>query len=570
MKRLYFCLMAACISCLVPKFEAWAIPSKEKWEFIFTDPFDSKNKRHIGGVVLKFVEGGEETIDSETRKDIKKHPKFFFREPDDILRLQLGGLAAYLKSKDEKTQQNWLPIFQDIWKKAGLSEVPSNIQKPDEVLKQFESRDFSFKGLNGEGLLLKMFPYEIELVNNLLDAGLPFDVGSLSKAIPQSIPLKSVLDSLDNMADVGKQALGDILAQKSNWSLSSAVMEITGPLRLLAIMADSRFAGMDSLKSQMDAKKLLSADDIGNFFEHGKVETTTFALLTPGDLDRIQRGTPIPYVEHLEMLRCGKTDAEIFGVVNEKVNVATKGMIKSLDLSSGISEKRMALFTTAYFKDRWKFGPFESKEGVFTKADGTKINTDFIDAYGSLVYKKLANGDILALIPFKVGDWHYAIHMPAKTPESPENIPLFDSKHFEGVSSGLPKYEKDVVTDTLYSGSMESIEFPELDITSDYKNLRGIFSKQFPEMGGTFWGDAFIESMWQKVRVIVNPKGVEAAAVTSMDCFDCMPESTPVSLRVNRPYAMAIVEGVGERKGSEGFTYYPHFIGWVGDPSLKE
>ncbi|MGL4372048.1 MAG: hypothetical protein ACRCTK_05295 [Alphaproteobacteria bacterium] len=301
---------------------------------------------------MKFVEGGEETLDAELRKDIKKDPEFFFREPDDILRLQLGGLADYLKSKDEKTQQKWLPTFQGLWENAGLSEAPSNIQKPDEVLKQFTLRKFTFNGLNGEGLFLTMFPHELELVNNLLDAGLPFDAGSLSKAIPQSIPLKSVLDSLDNMADVGKQALGDILAQKSNWSLSSAVMEITGPLRLLAIMADSRFAGMDSLKSQMDGKKLLSADDIGNFFEHGKVETTTFALLTPDDLDHIKRGTPISYVEHLEMLRCGKTDAEVSGVANKKINIATKGMIKSLDLPSGISEKRMALFTTAYFKDR--------------------------------------------------------------------------------------------------------------------------------------------------------------------------------------------------------------------------
>jgi Serpin (serine protease inhibitor) len=186
------------------------------------------------------------------------------------------------------------------------------------------------------------------------------------------------------------------------------------------------------------------------------------------------------------------------------------------------------------------------------------------------VYKKLANGDILALIPFKIGDWHYAIHMPAKMPASAKDIPLFDSKHFEGVSSRLPEYEEDVVTDTLYSGSMEFIKFPELDITSDYKNLRGIFSEQFPAMEETFWKDAFIESMGQKARVIVNRRGVEASAVTMMCGSDALVEKTPVSLRVNRPYTMAIVEGVGEKKGSEGFTYYPHFIGWVGDPSLKE
>lgn len=215
----------------------------------------------------------------------------------------------------------------------------------------------------------------------------------------------------------------------------------------------------------------------------------------------------------------------------------------------------MYIVNTIYLKDEWQDGFNEdaTSEGVFTLADGTEINADYM--HGTFDTDVIKNDNFTAVsLPLK-GTGKMTFVLPDEgvdaasllsTPEAIEQI--FNADHLNNltVKLSLPKFSFESEFDLIQSlkdlGMNKAFDETAADLTGIVDNIRA---------------NAYVYKVQQGTDITVNESGLEAAAYTYIDVQERDMDPEILEFDFNRPFIfiVSLNEGV------------PVFIGVVQNPN---
>ena len=251
----------------------------------------------------------------------------------------------------------------------------------------------------------------------------------------------------------------------------------------------------------------------------------------------------------VEYERVDFTDSDTQNVIDSKINEASHGLIPGLGID--IDPKTLALLTDIlYFKAQWET-PFK------------EINTDDLPFYGAKETVEVPTMCMEERLPYKETDSYEMVELEYKCESYPEKsyvmrvflpkrcvpinellqaIAADDGKQasIEHVCLYLPRFSVEsniIMTDVLKQIGLEDI-FKSTDI--------------LPKLAD----DLQISDIAQRVKIIVNEKETEAAALTSVLDVGCAlledyVDDEPIVVTVDRPFLFEIVE---ETSGMVLFT----------------
>ncbi len=248
--------------------------------------------------------------------------------------------------------------------------------------------------------------------------------------------------------------------------------------------------------------------------------------------------------------------------VNNWVKEKTNGLIPVLHEENYPDETVMVLLNTLYFKAKWlnPFLPYQTSDSAFETTDGKTVTVPFLydyEAYRSCIREEGAEGIVLpydddrtvflALRPTDGG----SIADFAASLSSDTLLSYLDSAEETLVNFSMPKWN------VSYGANLNDI-LQSMGLTNVFDAERADLSRMGKGVDGT---PLYLSKVLQKVRVIVDEEGTEAAAVTeaAMATGAMLPENPPFELHLDRPFVYAIVDRT---------TGVPLFIGSLDDPSL--
>lgn len=248
--------------------------------------------------------------------------------------------------------------------------------------------------------------------------------------------------------------------------------------------------------------------------------------------------------------------------INSEVYKSTKGKISNLISPSDLSEDSAIVLTNAiYFKSDWEkkfsISPDSKIQKIqnFTLVDGTKIHINMLESKDrNLPYAEDDKFQIVS-IPYTGKKYDFVIILPKNQSHEGYN----DLKNLT--------YQR--LNDELISKlrvQKVNVRLPKFSFETK-SQLKGIFQEL--GMKKAFQGDAqctdpvvkyFVDSIFQKAKIILDENGTEAAAATAMvvNCLSLdMGPPTP-SINANHPFAYLL------RNSKSGAIL---FEGFVKDPS---
>ncbi|MED5017992.1 serpin family protein [Paenibacillus chibensis] len=199
------------------------------------------------------------------------------------------------------------------------------------------------------------------------------------------------------------------------------------------------------------------------------------------------------------------------GKINTWVSKQTKGLIPSILDQAPDPLTKAILLNSVYFNGAWQnpFDPDETREGLFTTADGTKQKARMMIQSGRFEYMQTVNAQALRL-PYGDGRLDMLIILPGKgssleqVMEEIRQDPARWQKRFEQSPGDirLPRFQTDYSTSLkkpLMQMGMKQAFAAEADFT-------GMSDKQ----------PLFISNVLHKTVLDVSEKGTVAAAVTEI------------------------------------------------------
>lgn len=250
--------------------------------------------------------------------------------------------------------------------------------------------------------------------------------------------------------------------------------------------------------------------------------------------------------------------------MGEWVSDKTNGLLGD-DLPIDISPQDVFyLIQSLYFKDSWLsfFQEENTVAGAFTKADGSTQETEFMHQ-NILPSSGVKTDDFLAAELMTEQGFSFRVILPNETLTLDETL-------------GLDRLYDVLYSDHLQTQNYEASpwspdwhvfwEMPKFDVQGDI-DLMDLLQKQgitevmgsqadFSNAADVEAGTLFLDQAKQQVRVKVDEKGVEAAAVTLFAMTVSMPLlQGELHMTLNRPFLFSIVTATG----------MPLFMGWVGD-----
>lgn len=224
--------------------------------------------------------------------------------------------------------------------------------------------------------------------------------------------------------------------------------------------------------------------------------------------------------------------------INEFVAEATQGEIKSvLDASSLDPTTVMTIVNALFFKGEWanKFDTKETKEGVFTRADGTEKIVKFMEQEAEFRLSRSSTpvGSLLEL-PYRGQRFAMYLYLPK------------DAEAMDEFLSGL-SYEtwRELIKNMRKSDVV--VKLPKFDIESSL-DLHNIFPTMSPAMKRVFTlqaeldeiaDGAYVGSAIHKAKLKVNEEGTTAAAVT---VATVQPLSAPPSFTADKPFLYFVAD----------------------------
>lgn len=250
---------------------------------------------------------------------------------------------------------------------------------------------------------------------------------------------------------------------------------------------------------------------------------------------------------------------ETVKAVNDWVSEKTRGLIPNMLDETPDPATALILINTLYMKAKWQssFEKNDTYDEDFFPDNGSPVTVPFLHRCGSMSYLR-GEGYTGIVLPYQNGTANFI----ALKPDGIDAKALLDkldgktvsalagSAIKEKVSLSLPKLDTDFTMD------MTPV-LPELGIPSAFDPSSADFSAMGTGVNGTA---LYIGGVLQKVRIIVDEEGTEAAAATMIDmkATGALDPDTPIELTFNEPFVFLITDGA---------TGAPLFMGIVTDPS---
>lgn len=227
-----------------------------------------------------------------------------------------------------------------------------------------------------------------------------------------------------------------------------------------------------------------------------------------------------------------RTEAE--DQINQWISQQTNGLINPTSSKEPVKWD-IALINAIYYRDQWvnRFSEQLTEEGEFTKADQSKVKCSFMNTENQANVKEtdqffqaslqLKDSEMFFVLPKPGIDVHQLI----KSEETLNQILTEDGEARCQVIWRLPKFN--------YETSIENLDqtVKELGVVSAFERTDG-----FENMTDTA---LYIDKIIQKSKIMIDEKGVEAAAYTEimMDEEAALAEKT-VSMNLDHPFIYGI------------------------------
>ena len=261
------------------------------------------------------------------------------------------------------------------------------------------------------------------------------------------------------------------------------------------------------------------------------------------------------------------TDDAIRDWINENTNHLLEAAASSLETDA---DTLMLLISTLYFKGSWasKFGAHNTREDVFTAADGTEQTVDFMHRTDARRVCYRGENFTAASLPFEDGTamWFLlpdegvsvqsilpdeknvfvCIDAPEGTVQNTAFGPLLAREEYAEVHWSVPKF--DVTSDLDLIPALQA-----LGVTDVFEDGVADFSPLTDTR-------AIVSAAEHAARVKVDEEGCEAAAFTviTAEATSALMDPLPVvEMNLNRPFGFLIT----------GVTGLPLFVGLVNTPA---
>jgi serpin B len=248
--------------------------------------------------------------------------------------------------------------------------------------------------------------------------------------------------------------------------------------------------------------------------------------------------------------------------INSWVSSQTNDKINNLLPDGSLdSSTRMVLVNAIHLKFPWlnAFDPSATLPGTFTRADGTTVSPSFMNQTTNLPYVDDGQAQIVGL-PLETGQLQVVVALPHQG---------VDLATYEAGLSATSAALASPGSSTLVALSVPKVTFtsPTFSLSPSLKamgmvqafdagtaNFKGICAS--PPDGDNL----FVSDVLQKAMISMQETGVEAAAATAVvvGVAGAVEANPPVSMIVNRPYLVAIVD---EPTGAI------LFVGHIADPT---
>ena len=251
--------------------------------------------------------------------------------------------------------------------------------------------------------------------------------------------------------------------------------------------------------------------------------------------------------------------AETVKAVNDWVSEKTRGLIPDMLSEPPDPATALILINTLYMKAKWMhaFKDTGTYDEDFTPESGSSVTVPFMHAEGHMSYLK-GEGYTGVVLPYRNGTANFIALKPDGI-SAKKLLEKLDGKTVASLSGSawdqnvylsLPKFRFE------YSMNMNS-ELAELGIPSAFSPSGADFTKMGTGAGGA---PLYIGEVLQKVRIIVDEDGTEAAAATMIDMKATgIQEPEPViELTFDEPFVYVIADS---RSGAVLFS------GVLDDPS---
>lgn len=245
------------------------------------------------------------------------------------------------------------------------------------------------------------------------------------------------------------------------------------------------------------------------------------------------------YGAAIQSLDFGSVDAA--PMINEWVKGKTGGRIMEIVSPPIGSDTMMYLINAVYFKAPWKntFNPKWTESGSFTLADGTKVETDFMEIYEGLSKNGYADKDVsIVRLPYASG----RLEMVAVMPKKQTLITFIQKLDLEALNVYIKQ-----CTDTKVALSFPKFKVEygtDLNDVLIHMGMKDAFGEaDFSAMSKTVGKQLSLSDVKHKSFIEVNEQGTEAGAVTSI-AVDCAAPDAIVNLFFDRPFIYLIRDTV--------------------------
>lgn len=251
---------------------------------------------------------------------------------------------------------------------------------------------------------------------------------------------------------------------------------------------------------------------------------------------------------------------EALDAINNWVNKKTNGLIPTLHEETYPEDTVLLLLNTIYLKAKWQklFEGYATREKSFTKADGEVLTVPFM--HMSMETQRYINVDGAEglILPYDDNKSVFVALRPTDGRSAREFAINLDSAKLASyissaeqriVNLAMPKFNiayECYLTDALKAMGLESAFDRRADLTS---------------MGSGADYPLYLSYVFQKVKIEVNEKGTEAAAVTEAAAGEgAAAMEDPVVLQLDSPFVYGVIDVE---------TGLPLFIGFLEDPSAE-
>ncbi len=221
-------------------------------------------------------------------------------------------------------------------------------------------------------------------------------------------------------------------------------------------------------------------------------------------------------------------------IINRWVSRSTRGLIPRIVDAGAVQGQQLVLVNTVYLKADWlvPFLPDLTSDGQFTTGDNRSVKVPFMrDRVPFTRRYVLLDGADAVELPYQGGE----LAMWLIVPRDPAGLAAVEASLDAGALTGLPNAAKAGLVD---------LTMPKWEQTLPPADLFAWLCPQGFCPGAAFDAIApgiFISAALHGAKVIVDEKGTEAAAATSMMFPTSAPPRPDLTIVADRPFLWAIV-----------------------------